>query len=116
MAHSVSWSLRGNVSDLDAWRELMHEMVASTKNEAGARTYEWYISEDGATCHILESYADSEAVMEHLGNFGANFAERFMGLFQPTEFVIYGPASDQVKEALAGFQPSYLGTLGGFRR
>ena len=45
---------------LDAFKALMNEMVAATQaDEPGALNYEWFISEDGTTCHIYERYADS---------------------------------------------------------
>jgi len=94
----------------------MQEMVAATREEAGALGYEWFISADGSSCHINERYTDSAAVMVHLGNFGANFAERFMSMVAPAAFVVYGEASDEVRGALAGLGPAFYGTFGGFSR
>jgi len=118
MSNNVSWNLQLNINDgsQDAFRSLMEEMVAATREEAGALCYEWFISDDGSSCHINERYADSAAMMVHLGNFGATFAERFMSMVVPTAFVVYGEASDEVKGALAGFGPAFYGTLGGFNR
>jgi quinol monooxygenase YgiN len=53
----------------------MNDMVESTKAEPGALNYEWFISEDGTSCHIYERYADSAAAMVHMGHFPA-FSER----------------------------------------
>ena len=61
---------------LDNARELMDEMVTSTLDESGTRGYEWFLSEDGGHCHINERYADSDAVMAHLGNFGEKWSLR----------------------------------------
>ncbi len=116
MSDVVSWNLQVSVSDTEGFRTLMEEMVESTRAEAGTLGYEWFISEDGAACHINERYADSAALMEHVGNFGAQFAERFMALCTPTSFSLYGNASDEVREALEGFAPNYLGNFGGFSR
>ena len=92
----------------------MEEMVASTRSEAGALGYEWFLSNDGATCHIQERYSDSGAVMAHLGTFGANFAERFLGCFEPTALYVYGDPSEEARSALDGFGAAYLGEWGGF--
>ena len=54
--------------------------------------------------------------MAHLGNFGPNFAERFLECFEVTGFFVYGEPSGEVQAALEGFGPVYLGTLGGFTR
>ena len=118
MSDVVSWSLQMKVREgcLEDARSLVPEMVAATRNEQGALTYEYFLSEDGGSCHIYERYADSDAVMEHLGNFGANFAERFMGCFEPTSFSVYGPASADVREALTAFGAMHLDSMDGFRR
>ncbi len=118
MSNNVSWNLQLSINDgkLDDFRALMEEMVAATANEAGCLAYEWFISEDGTTCHINERYVDSGALMVHLGNFGANFAERFMACVTPTAFSVYGDASSDVREALAGFGPAHYGPFGGFSR
>jgi quinol monooxygenase YgiN len=101
---------------LDEARELMNEMVTATLQESGTRGYEWFLSEDGGNCHINERYADSDAVMAHLGNFGEKFAERFLACFEPTAFSVYGEPSDEARAALDGFGATYLAPLGGFSR
>jgi len=57
LATDVSWTLElslkpGHEPEFTA---LMTEMVAATSaNEAGALSYEWSLSADGATCNIYE--------------------------------------------------------------
>jgi len=118
MSNNVSWNLRVSINDgmLEEFRALADEMIAATATEDGALCYEWYVSEDGSTCHIIERYADSAAMMVHLGNFGANYADRFMPMVQVTSFDIYGPANDEVRNALAGFGTVHYDSIGGFNR
>ena len=72
MNSNVYWMLEldvqpGRENDL---RVLMAEMVSATQaNESGALNYEWSTSADGKVCHIYQRYADSAAVMTHLGPF-----------------------------------------------
>jgi len=54
--------------------------------------------------------------LTHVGNFGANFAERFMASVEPKKFVVYGPASDPLKEVLDGFGVEYMTPLDGFAK
>ena len=80
MSDIVSWNLQmlvreGQLSDA---RELMPEMVESTRGEPGTLGYEWFLDAGGTVCHIHERFADSDAAMVHLGNFGTKFAERFL--------------------------------------
>ena len=118
MANTVSWNLQLAVVDgrLEDFRALMHEMVASTEAEPGALGYEWFLSDDGSTCHLNERYADSDAVMAHLGTSGAKFAERFLTCVQPTSLNVYGDPSGEARAALDGFGAVYRGTFGGFAR
>jgi quinol monooxygenase YgiN len=118
MSDSISWNLEMSVREgqLDAARNLMVEMVEAIRGETGTLGYEWFLSEDEAVCHIHERYPDSKAAMVHLGNFGANFADRFLKCFEPTNLFVYGDPSDEVRAVLAGFGAVYLGTLGGFSR
>jgi quinol monooxygenase YgiN len=116
MTDEVAWllELTVNPGELETVRALMEEMVASTRAEAGALSYAWYVSDDGTTVAIYERYADSAAVLTHLATFGENFAQRFLGAMSPTRFTVFGTPSDEAKQALSGFAPAYLGFFGGF--
>ncbi|MBT8487473.1 MAG: antibiotic biosynthesis monooxygenase [Gemmatimonadetes bacterium] len=118
MTDTVAWNLQLAVQDgrLGEAKSLMAEMVESTRAEKGAIDYEWFLSDDGTVCHICEKYRDSAAALEHLGNFGANFAERFLECLSPTSLHVYGTPSDDVREVMDGFGAVYLGPLGGFSR
>jgi quinol monooxygenase YgiN len=118
MPNSISWNLQMSVREgrLGDARELMSEMVAGTRQEPGALGYEWFLGADGKTCHINERYADSQAVMVHIGNFGSKYAQRFLACFEPTSFSVYGDPSPEVRAGLDGLGAVYLGPLGGFTR
>lgn len=99
------------------FRTLVAEIVAATEaDEPGTLDYEWSISADGRRGHLVERYADSAAVLAHLANFMARFAERFLAVVTPGAFTIYGAPSDAVKGALAGFQPTHMEPVDGFSR
>ena len=72
IAGQVSWVVECSVKDgqLDAFKELMEEMVAGTSGEPGTLNYEWFISDDGKTVHIYEKYADSAATVTTLKSLG----------------------------------------------
>jgi quinol monooxygenase YgiN len=67
MEGHVSWvnAVTVKAGKLETFRELMEEMVSRTSNEPGTLAYEWYISPDGGTVHVVETYADSAAVVAH---------------------------------------------------
>jgi len=66
MSSPLSWVIQISIKpgQRDTFTQLMHEMVADTKNnQPGTHTYEWFIGDDGATVHIYERYADSDAAI-----------------------------------------------------
>jgi quinol monooxygenase YgiN len=119
MSTAVSWVIKFSINSgqRGAFVSLMEEMVEGTMaDEPGALAYEWFIADDDRTVHIYERYADSDATMVHLGNFGQKYAERVMAISEVTGFSVYGDASDAVRGALGPFGAEFLGTLGGFHR
>ena len=117
MSEQIHWNIEvailpGKLAD---FRSVANDLIASTKKEPGALTYEWHFSSDNTVCHIIERYANSAAVLTHGQNF-AQFAERFVAACRVVRFDIYGPATDEVKADLAGANPSYYSLLGGFSR
>ena len=119
MSDIIEWVLEMRVQEGQAEmvQPLLNEMVAATeRDEPGALHYEYYMPEDRSTCTVLERYADNDAVMAHLGNFGAKFAERFLTAFTPERFTVYGPANDEVRTALKGFGATHQSMVAGFHR
>ncbi|MBV8884731.1 MAG: antibiotic biosynthesis monooxygenase [Chroococcidiopsidaceae cyanobacterium CP_BM_RX_35] len=99
-----------------AMRVLVAEMVSDVQaNESGALDYKYNISQDGK-CYLFERYVDGAATLAHLDAFNRVFATRFVEVFQPLRFVVYGLPGPEVREALTGFNPVYTETIGGFRR
>jgi quinol monooxygenase YgiN len=119
MAPNVWWVLELSVQTgrEEACETLLGEMVSSAEaNEPGTLSYECSRSADGSSWHIFERYIDSPAALVHLATFGEKFAGRFLSTFQPVRFVVYGRPSPEVKEALAGFSPTYMQPVSGLTR
>jgi len=118
MKDHVSWVIELAVKpgQLDAFKQLMEEMVEGTSSEPGTLNYEWYISEDENTIHLFEKYESSEAMITHVNGFLEKWAARFMGCVDATRFTVYGDPSEAAKELLAPFGGTYLKPWGGFAR
>ena len=116
MTNDVYWLLKLDLdlNKKDEFEALMAEMVTATQQETGARSYEWHMT--GSAVHIYERYASSEDAMIHMQNFGANFAERFLALLTPVGLDVYGPAKDDLREALAPVGAVFHQQIGGFDR
>src|SRR5262245_11789779 len=86
----LSWIVELDVlpGRLAALRKLMKEMVSSARRkEPGTTAFEWFIAENGRTCHIYERYVDSKAALVHVETFGKAFAPRFLACVKPTRIV-----------------------------
>lgn len=119
MNKQVAWLLELSVKDgeLANVKALMQEMIEATKaSEPDALNYEWSFSADESQCHIYERYADSVAVMTHLGNFQGMFAERFLTFLEPTRLQVYGVPSDDAVGALSGLGAVFMTFAAGFAR
>ena len=112
----IYWTLTLELADGedDTFNALMADMVSAAKGEAGAKSYEWH--RNGNTVHINERYETNADAGTHLGNFGANFADRFLAILAPTGLQVYGPAEGGVREGLAGFGAVFYDQVGGFAR
>lgn len=102
----------GKLDDLEA---VMGELIASTADEPGTLTYAWSVDDDGASMHLIERYADSEAATTHLASFVDRFAERYFAAVDPIRFVVYG-GDDAVAEAVAAARPTFMRPLAGLVR
>ena len=115
MSQHVHWLLELSINDgkLADFIAVMHEMVASTKNEGGTLIYEWCFSEDETVCDIYERFRDSDAAMAHLAAF-SQFAERFLDAATPTKLTVMGHPNGRALEALSGLSPALRRTRAGF--
>lgn len=100
MTEHISWVNELAVKDgkLETFNELMEEMVAGARDQPGTLSYEWYISPDGAAVHVVETYADSAAVVAHHVSEGfalKNWAGRFMDCADVTGVNANGDATRQ---------------------
>ena len=118
MTEHVYWVLELSVNGThEETVELMSEMSAATKEkESGALHYEWWTNDDQSVVHIFERYANSAATMQHLGNFGKHYADRFFTHFTPRRFTVYGNVDDATRKALQGAGATFMDGVGGFSR
>lgn len=112
----IYWMLTLDLADgqEEAFEALMTDMVVANKEEPGTKNYEWHRS--GDVVHIYERFETNDDAGAHLGNFGANFAERFFAILTPTSFTVYGPAEGGVREGLTNAGAVFFDQVGGFSR
>lgn len=101
--------------DFPAFEALVAEIVAATQQEPGTLIYEYSVNADRTVAHILERYS-ADAVVSHVDNTFAPFAERFLGLVKITGLVVYGKPDAEVRKRLDPFGAVYMESFGGFSR
>jgi len=80
-------------------------VVAVTKNEKGkgAIQYDWFFSPDETECVVRETYADSNAVLAHMGNVGEMLGQLLA--MSDFELEVYGNPSEELQKAAAALNP-----------
>lgn len=91
----------GNFADFEAVVKAMDE---GTAKEPGALAYDWFLSNDGKRCRLLEAYADADAVQAHLaGHVVQQLVPKLLGFARLARFEVYGAPSAQGAAALEAF-------------
>ena len=67
------------------------------ETEEGMLQYDWYVSEDSDTIKVLETYANSDAVLHHFDNYKP-FAARLSESRAFISLEVYGNASADLKQ------------------
>lgn len=89
---------------LDAFEGIVREMLAGSQSESGTVGYEWYLSIDHRRCRILETYADSIALLAHFnGPVVQQLVPKLLEQCRVDRSEVYGDASPAARAMLAGF-------------
>jgi quinol monooxygenase YgiN len=118
MREEISWVCSVTVKPglLAEFKQVVAPLVAATKEEPGALAYEYHVGDDQSTVHIFERYRDSNAVVAHVEQTFARFAERFIALATVTGFIVYGTPNAEARKILDGFGAVYMTPFDGFTR
>jgi quinol monooxygenase YgiN len=116
-SEQIYWVVTFTVDEMDKFKPIVQRLVAATEKEPGALQYEYAIGPDQKTVDIYERYTNSNTANSHLvDNFVPNFSKEFMAVAKPVRFVVYGPASDELKKTLTDLHPIYMTPFDGFTR
>ena len=98
--------------DRDEFTKLVSEIVEASSAEPGTIQYDAYVASDGKSCVFREVYADSDAVLAHMGNVGEMLGT-LVDLGGGLEIDMLGTPSDALVEASAPFAPRRCSHLAG---
>ena len=80
------------------------EALKITADDTGVPQYDWFFNEDESKCVVRETYADSDAVLTHLGLVG-DLLGRIIEAGGGIEIEVFGDPSDALLKAAEAFNP-----------
>ena len=93
--------------NLEKFKSLAAEALKIAADEPGVLQYDWFFNADETACFVRETFANSEAVMTHLGNVGEILGP-VVQLGGGLEIEMFGGnPSDELLQALAMFRPTH---------
>ena len=84
-SEAIRFVIEIEVSDVDAFKALVQQAVAISREEPGTVVYDWYLDEATGKCRLYEAYETLEALRAHVK--GRVFTEVGPKLLQVCEFV-----------------------------
>jgi quinol monooxygenase YgiN len=88
----------------EEFEKVAKTMLAGARKEPGTLGYDWCLSSDRRQCRLLETYADSDAVVAHLtGAVVQEYVPKLLGVASLTGFEVYGDPGPTASKILAGF-------------
>jgi quinol monooxygenase YgiN len=99
----------------EAFAELVSRIVSATRTEPGTLSYEYHVNPDRSAVHIVERYR-TPALLGHVEETFAPFAERFLELATIERLYVYGATTPEIRAKLDGFGAVYMAPMDGFTR
>ncbi|MDH3733948.1 MAG: antibiotic biosynthesis monooxygenase [Gemmatimonadota bacterium] len=99
----------------DRFREIADECIRIVDEEdTGTLQYDWFFNESGDECVVRETYANSDALLEHIAHVG----EQLGAILEVADIdlEVFGDPSPELAEAAAGLGPRVYGFHGGAAR
>ena len=103
----VSARLKIKPGKMEDFKKLANSCVEVVKQkDKGTLQYDWFYNDQKSECIVKERYVDSEAGLDHMANVG----ELLGGLVELStiSLEIYGSPSDDIKNALDGWDVTYF--------
>ena len=91
--------------NLSEFKRMAGEALKLTADDPGVPQYDWFFNEDESKCVVRETYADSDAVLTHLGLIG-DLLGRIIELGGGVQIEVFGSPSDALVKATEALQPT----------
>jgi len=102
----VNARLKIKPGKIDEFKNIGHNCIERVKQkDKGTTQYDWFYNEAKSECIVKERYIDSGAVLDHMANVGDLLGE--LVALSNISLEIYGSPSNNLKNALEGFDVTY---------
>ena len=91
--------------NLSEFKRMAGEALKATADDPGVPQYDWFFNQDESKCVVRETYADSDAVLTHLGLIG-DLLGRIIELGGGVQIEVFGSPSDALVKATEALQPT----------
>jgi quinol monooxygenase YgiN len=97
---------------LEEFRLAAARALEVAKGEAGTLQYDWFFNDDQTVCVVHEAYADSAAVLAHIGNLGEVLG-RILETGGGCSFEVLGNPSPELRDAFSGLDVTVFAVFQG---
>ena len=94
-----------NVAEFKSLARACMECVRD--KDTGTLQYDWFFNEDGTECMVHETYASSDAVLEHVGNLGDLFGS-LLGISE-LALEVFGAPTEELAAATSSLDVTVYG-------
>ena len=91
-------------SNLAEFKKVAAHALEIAKTEPGVLQYDWFFNQDETACVVRERYADSDAVLAHLGVVG-ELLGKIIELGGGVEIDVFGSPSAVLVQAAEALRP-----------
>ncbi len=118
--NALHWIIELSINDgkqreFEKLAEEMSDMVR--RSEHGTRNYEWFLSENGNKCLVIETYDDSNSGLIHVRGEAINkIFPKILKVAKITRFEICGDPSEELIQELADDNVGVYRFITGFSR
>jgi quinol monooxygenase YgiN len=87
--------------ELDGFKQQAAEVMSQAKaKDTKTLRYDWFISDDGTQCEVLEGYVDADGLLEHSDHVGEVRAKLFSDFAYDHDMTLYAEPSPALAGAL----------------
>ena len=97
---------------MENFKKVAQKCIATVKEkDTGTLQYDWFLDEEKNECIVRETYASSEAILEHMANLGELLGELLTTCTLKVE--VFGQPSDELLAATAEMDVKIYPFFGG---